>query len=130
MHCQCSFFCVLGIVRSATRNLPPAHYTFQVKNFSIVKTIDKCESAQFEVGGYQWCVNFVDSLISSQLLIVFIFLLGFRVKKMVPFFFFLGNWYSTQIRIEMVKTRTVTSLCTCLLKIQMSFHMAGRLTRT
>ncbi|XP_042987384.1 uncharacterized protein LOC122315280 [Carya illinoinensis] len=43
-----------GIVRSATRNLPPAHYTFQVKNFSIVKTIDKCESAQFEVGGYQW----------------------------------------------------------------------------
>ncbi|KAG2724813.1 hypothetical protein I3760_01G035800 [Carya illinoinensis] len=54
MHCQCSFFCVLGIVRSATRNLPPAHYTFQVKNFSIVKTIDKCESAQFEVGGYQW----------------------------------------------------------------------------
>ncbi|KAG6666541.1 hypothetical protein CIPAW_01G037900 [Carya illinoinensis] len=39
---------------NATRNLPPAHYTFQVKNFSIVKTIDKCESAQFEVGGYQW----------------------------------------------------------------------------
>ncbi|XP_059462006.1 uncharacterized protein LOC132191000 [Corylus avellana] len=44
-----------GIVQS-TRDLPPAHYTFQVKNFSLLLGMEeeKCYSGQFEVGGYQW----------------------------------------------------------------------------
>ncbi|XP_059460274.1 ubiquitin C-terminal hydrolase 12-like [Corylus avellana] len=44
-----------GIIQS-TRDLPPAHYTFQVKNFSLLLGMEeeKCHSGQFEVGGYQW----------------------------------------------------------------------------
>ncbi|KAG2720064.1 hypothetical protein I3760_02G018500 [Carya illinoinensis] len=44
-----------GLVRS-TRDLPPAHYTFQIRNCSLLfkNEVKKCESGQFEVGGYQW----------------------------------------------------------------------------
>ncbi|XP_059461405.1 uncharacterized protein LOC132190430 [Corylus avellana] len=46
-----------GIVRSTT-DLPraPDHYTFQIKNFSLLLGMEeeKCDSRQFEVGGYQW----------------------------------------------------------------------------
>ncbi|KAG6663316.1 hypothetical protein CIPAW_02G017700 [Carya illinoinensis] len=44
-----------GVVRSR-RDLPPAHYTFQIKNFSVLfeAEVEKCESGQFEVGGYNW----------------------------------------------------------------------------
>ncbi|KAG2720059.1 hypothetical protein I3760_02G018200 [Carya illinoinensis] len=44
-----------GVVRSS-RDLPPAHYTFQIENFSVLfeAEVKKCESGQFEVGGYNW----------------------------------------------------------------------------
>ncbi|XP_041000637.1 ubiquitin C-terminal hydrolase 12-like [Juglans microcarpa x Juglans regia] len=44
-----------GVVRSS-RDLPPADYTFQIKNFSVLfeAEVEKCESGQFEVGGYNW----------------------------------------------------------------------------
>ncbi|XP_040992262.1 uncharacterized protein LOC121239172 isoform X2 [Juglans microcarpa x Juglans regia] len=44
-----------GVVRSS-RDLPPAHYTFQIKNFSVLfdAEVKKCESGLFEVGGYNW----------------------------------------------------------------------------
>ncbi|KAG7990176.1 hypothetical protein I3843_02G012200 [Carya illinoinensis] len=44
-----------GIVRSS-RDLPPAHYTFQIKKFSVLfeTEVKKCKSGQFEVGGYYW----------------------------------------------------------------------------
>ncbi|XP_059460837.1 ubiquitin C-terminal hydrolase 12-like [Corylus avellana] len=44
-----------GIIQS-TRDLPPAHYTLQIKNFSILLGMEeeKCNSGEFEVGGYQW----------------------------------------------------------------------------
>ncbi|XP_059462009.1 uncharacterized protein LOC132191005 [Corylus avellana] len=43
------------IVRS-TRDLPPAHYIFRIKNFSLLLEMEdeKCDSGQFELGGYQW----------------------------------------------------------------------------
>jgi hypothetical protein len=42
----------------STRDLPPAHYTFQIMNFSILLGMEeeKCNSGKFEVGGYQWCI--------------------------------------------------------------------------
>ncbi|KAE8056853.1 hypothetical protein FH972_013589 [Carpinus fangiana] len=44
-----------GIVQS-TRDLPPAHYTFEIKNFSILLGMEeeKCNSGEFEVDSYQW----------------------------------------------------------------------------
>ncbi|KAG7990168.1 hypothetical protein I3843_02G011900 [Carya illinoinensis] len=44
-----------GVVRSS-RDHPPAHYTFQIENFSVLfeAEVKKCESGQFEVGGYNW----------------------------------------------------------------------------
>ncbi|XP_059462005.1 protein RESTRICTED TEV MOVEMENT 3-like [Corylus avellana] len=44
-----------GIIQS-TRDLPPAHYTFQIKNFPKLLGMEeeKCNSGEFEVGGYQW----------------------------------------------------------------------------
>ncbi|XP_040992264.1 uncharacterized protein LOC121239173 [Juglans microcarpa x Juglans regia] len=44
-----------GVVRS-TRDLLPAHYIFQIKNFSLLfkNEVKKCESGQFEAGDYQW----------------------------------------------------------------------------
>ncbi|XP_018829469.2 probable inactive serine/threonine-protein kinase fnkC isoform X2 [Juglans regia] len=44
-----------GVVRSS-RDLPPAHYTFQIKNFSVLfeAEVKNCESGVFEVGGYNW----------------------------------------------------------------------------
>ncbi|XP_041001380.1 probable inactive serine/threonine-protein kinase fnkC [Juglans microcarpa x Juglans regia] len=44
-----------GVVRSS-RDFPPAHYTFQIKNFSVLfeAEVGKCESGQFELGGYKW----------------------------------------------------------------------------
>jgi hypothetical protein len=42
----------------STTNLPraPDHYTFQINNFSLLLRMkeEKCDSRQFEVGGYQW----------------------------------------------------------------------------
>ncbi|XP_062164157.1 BTB/POZ and MATH domain-containing protein 5-like isoform X1 [Alnus glutinosa] len=44
-----------GIVQSI-RDHPPTHYTFQIKNFSLLFGMEeeKCHSGEFEVGGYQW----------------------------------------------------------------------------
>ncbi|KAE8056851.1 hypothetical protein FH972_013587 [Carpinus fangiana] len=43
------------MIRS-TRDLPAPHYTFQIKNFSLLLRMKKkkCHSGQFEVDGYQW----------------------------------------------------------------------------
>ncbi|KAE8056846.1 hypothetical protein FH972_013582 [Carpinus fangiana] len=42
----------------STTNVPraPDHYAFQIKNFSLLLGMkeEKCDSRQFEVGGYQW----------------------------------------------------------------------------
>ncbi|XVF79798.1 hypothetical protein PTKIN_Ptkin15bG0018500 [Pterospermum kingtungense] len=45
-----------GIVR-VTRDLPPAHYLFQINSFSLLaeeESIEKYESGLFEAGGYKW----------------------------------------------------------------------------
>ncbi|XVF79795.1 hypothetical protein PTKIN_Ptkin15bG0018400 [Pterospermum kingtungense] len=45
-----------GIIR-VTRDLPPAHYLFQINSFSLLaeeESIEKYESGLFEAGGYKW----------------------------------------------------------------------------
>ncbi|KAH8513742.1 hypothetical protein H0E87_006854 [Populus deltoides] len=46
----------LAEITRSTRDLPPAHYTFKIENFSLLANakIDNVESGDFEAGSYKW----------------------------------------------------------------------------
>lgn len=50
----------LAEITRSTRDLPPAHYTFKIENFSLLANakIDNVESGDFEAGSYKWYVGF------------------------------------------------------------------------
>ncbi|KAJ6714710.1 TRAF-LIKE FAMILY PROTEIN [Salix viminalis] len=43
-------------ITRSMRDLPPAHYTFKIENFSLLSNskVDNIESGDFEVGSYKW----------------------------------------------------------------------------
>lgn len=55
---------VAGISRTI-RDLPPAHYLFEIKSFSslLKQEGEKHESDSFEAGGFKWCVSMIVSTV-------------------------------------------------------------------
>ena len=49
----------LAEITRSTRDLPPAHYTFKIENFSLLASakMDNVESGDFEAGSYKWYVG-------------------------------------------------------------------------